>query len=101
MREMSGSPAARGIFITWRSTPSMRYRTATPPSSGSMCTSLARELIPSERIRSTSRTTGRWEASSAEMVRSSASTFSSSSVVICDSAVSIPSRSCSITFSGR
>ena len=24
MREMSGSPAWRGIFITWRSTPSMR-----------------------------------------------------------------------------
>src|SRR5881409_1721457 len=26
MREMSGSPAWRGIFICWRSTPSMRYR---------------------------------------------------------------------------
>jgi hypothetical protein len=24
MREMSGTPALRGIFITWRSTPSMR-----------------------------------------------------------------------------
>ena len=24
MREMSGSPALRGIFMTWRSTPSMR-----------------------------------------------------------------------------
>src|SRR3989442_1780423 len=26
MREMSGSPAWRGIFITWRSTPAVRYR---------------------------------------------------------------------------
>ncbi|PYP58959.1 MAG: hypothetical protein DMD40_03995 [Gemmatimonadetes bacterium] len=71
MREMSGNPAWRGIFMTWRSTPSMRYRTATPPSSGSTWISLARDRIPSEMIMSTRRTTGFWLASASEMLSSS------------------------------
>ncbi len=77
MREMSGTPAERGIFITCRSTPSMRYRTTTPPSTGSMCTSLARLAMPSASIMSTSRTIGAVAASSAAAPRSSPSSSSS------------------------
>src|SRR5213592_939845 len=101
MREISGRPAWRGIFITCRSTPSIRYRTATPPSSGSMWMSLERARIPSEMIRSTRRTTGRWLASASEaaMVISSGARLSCS----CTSSAefSIPSSSLSTAFSGR
>ncbi len=69
----------------------MRYRTATPPSSGSIWMSLALERMPSERIRSTIRTTGRWDASSAEIISSSVLISSSSCSISVDD--SIPSSS--------
>ena len=100
IREIRGTPAARGIFITWRSTPSMRYRTATPPSSGSMWMSLDRERIPSEMIKSTSLTTGRWLASASVAVRLMSSGGASvPSVTRPGSAM--PSRRRSSAFSGR
>ena len=62
IREINGIPADRGIFMTSRNTPSIRYRTTTPPSPGSIWTSLARLVIPSARRVSTSLTIGRARA---------------------------------------
>ena len=61
--------------------------------------SLARERMPSDTIRSTSRTTGRWLASSALIWISSGGASCSSCVTSVP--LSMPSSSFSTTFSGR
>src|SRR2546422_1534783 len=63
-----------------------------------MWMSLDRARIPSEMIRSTSRTTGRWLASASEVeISSGATSFSWTS----SAELSIPSSSLSTAFSGR
>ena len=76
MRDTSGMPASFGSTISCRSTPSMRYRTATPLSSGSRWMSDARDWMPRAMIESTSWITGRSPARVAAISRLASSAVS-------------------------